>query len=482
MNKGIVGGDFALNKKNILYGYLAQIIQPLSTIVVLPFLLKLLSSSEIGLYFLMISIAGMVALLDFGFSPQFARNITFVFSGAKALSKEGISEGDRHNGEVDFRLLAALISAAQFVYKRIAIVGFVLLSTLGTTYVYHVTKGFEEVENSLLIWMIFAFSNFMNLYFSYYLCLLRGRGLISTLNRIIIISRVIQSCVIIIFLMLDFGLLVIPLSNFIFPIVTRFFAKTSFFDTNIKNSLKEQKVTKDHIQEVYDTIWYNARKLGLVFLGSYAISRAGLFVSGFFMPLEDVASFGLLLQIFGLIIGVSTTYFNLFQPRLSYLRVVGSRKEVLNEFTRSLLIFYVLFFMGSFAVVVCAPTLLVVLKANVSLPETCIVIVYAIVMLLEHNHSCFAMLISSGNKVPFVKPSLLSGLSILIGITFWFTSVSSSMWGMIVVPGLVQLAYNNWKWPLEVFKEFEITGFEFYKILINQIEYLRGHVVFKRRC
>ncbi len=31
----------------------------------------------------------------------------------------------------------------------------------------------------------------------------------------------------------------------------------------------------------------------------------------------------------------------------------------------------------------------------------------------------------------------------------------AGLWGLILAPGIVQLAYQNWKWPLEVYRDLK---------------------------
>ena len=61
-----------------------------------------------------------MSLLDFGFSPQFGRNITYVFSGAKELAKEGFSKKEV-DSKPSYRLVATVIITAKMVYKAIII-------------------------------------------------------------------------------------------------------------------------------------------------------------------------------------------------------------------------------------------------------------------------------------------------------------------------------------------------------------------------
>ena len=81
----------------------------------------------------------------------------------------------------------------------------------------------------------------------------------------------------------------------------------------------------------------------------------------------------------------------------------------------------------------------------------------SIVILLEQNHSLFSSIIVVGNEVPYVKPALLSGLAIVIGSYLTLRFTGWGIMGLILVQGVCQLAYNNWKWPLVVCRDFRIS-------------------------
>ncbi len=80
-----------VSKSDVIWSYIAQFFSLGSGLITLPLVLHLLSTEEIAMNYLMMTVAAMVVMVDFGFSPQFGRNFTYVFSGAQRLEKEGLS-------------------------------------------------------------------------------------------------------------------------------------------------------------------------------------------------------------------------------------------------------------------------------------------------------------------------------------------------------------------------------------------------------
>ena len=96
-----------------------------------------------------------------------------------------------------------------------------------------------------------------------------------------------------------------------------------------------------------------------------------------------------------------------------------------------------------------------------------------IISFLEINHSLAGGILLSKNEVPFFKASLFAGVVTIILLLFFFQYTDIGIWAMILAPGIAQGLYQNWKWPLVVFNELEITLKDVFKsfrsIYINKI-------------
>lgn len=108
--------NIEIGKSDVVWSYISKFLGMASGVLVLPFILNKLSPEEIGLNYLMLTIGSMVYLLDFGFSPQFGRNITYAFSGAEELVKEGFSQ-KQISDTPNFRLVFVVISTAKWYIR-----------------------------------------------------------------------------------------------------------------------------------------------------------------------------------------------------------------------------------------------------------------------------------------------------------------------------------------------------------------------------
>jgi len=421
-----------LSKKDIIWGYFAQFFSIASGILTLPLILRMLSAEEIGMNYLMLTVGSLVSLFDFGFAPQFGRNISYIFSGAQKLQKEGVNVIVA-GGEINYRLLATMIHTARFIYRRLALIVLFTMTTLGSLYIFKVTNGFTNINNSFTIWIIYSVSTFFNIYYSYYTSLLTGKGLIMESRKATVFSRLAYILFTFLFLYSGLGLLGVALSNLATPFINRYFSYLYFFTTDLKARISAFEISVKEKVDLFKIIWHNAKKLGLVFVGSYAINRLSMFLAGLYLSLSDIASYGLMIQLIGLIATVSGTLFGIYQPRFSALRIEGNNKSLLKEFAFSMNIQYILYILGTVSLLFIGPWLLTLIGSNAVLPSLSLLLIYTLIILLEGNHSSFATLIVTKNNIPFVESALISGgcIALFSYLSLEFTTLG--ILGLILV-------------------------------------------------
>ncbi len=475
--------EISITKKDVAWSYISKVLQIGSGLITLPLILHLLSPEEIGMNYVMLTISSVVAMLDFGFSPQFGKNFSYVNSGAQILLKEGIDK-NHISSDINYHLLSVLIRTAQYVYKRLSLLSLFVMLIGGSLYIYHVTNGFCSVNNALPIWILYSVSIYFNIYFSYYTGLLTGCGMINEVSKSIILSRISYLLICVSFLLIGGGLASIVIANFISPFVQRYYCYKKYFTKEMKNKLDEE-IQQDEIKKTFNTIWYNAKKMGINFLGIYAINKISLFILGFYLPLSTFGSYGLLLQLSTILIGIATTLFLTYNPKFSNYRINKETEKIKRLFSFTSLVFFFFMIAGSFAIIEIVPFLLNLIQAKTILPSKTICLLYLIVITLEYNHSMFAELIATSNEIPFVKANLISGFIIIILTTCSLQFTQLGLIGVILSEGIVELSYNNWKWPSRIFKEFNFSIKEFFflgfSVMIEKVKELSKKSLCKRK-
>lgn len=78
---------------------------------------------------------------------------------------------------------------------------------------------------------------------------------------------------------------------------------------------------------------------------------------------------------------------------------------------------------------------------------------YFFILLLELNHSGFSQFYLTRNHIPFLIPSLISGICLILS-GIYFGNIFGAL-GLILAQGIIQIMYNNWFPVYVVFKELK---------------------------
>ena len=433
--------NIKISKSDIIWSYVAQFINLATGLITLPLILKLLSADEVGFNYILISINSIVVLFDLGFSGQFSRYLTYIFSGAQKIQKEGISQ--EYSESINEHLLASIIKTAKRIYLIVSIIASFFLLTLGTWYVYSVTEGFSLVGNAVLVWCVFCLSSFFNIYYLYFNAFLQGRGLIKENKQAQVYSRVVQITITFILLIAGYGLLSVVVANLIAPFVFRFFAYKRFYTSDIKIILVNNIIQKSEIREVFSILWFNAKKMGIIGILSSALGYASTLVIGSYLSLADVASYGLLVQLTGVVVGVATIHFFSIVPKLSSLMVKKDYVEMRRHFGLSMFFFYIIIITGAIAMFSAVP-LLKWFNFDTQLPPYMIVSIYYVYKVNEQNQSLFSQLFLINNDLRFYHCAVWTG--IISFVTLWISLyMGYGLLGVVLSQCIPLYAYAAWK-------------------------------------
>lgn len=457
--------EIKVTKNDIFWSYAAQLLNIGAGVFILPIILKKLSSAELGIWYIFLVIASLMALLDFGFLPTIQRNISYVFSGVEELLEQGISE--KKSSGINYKLLKDIIETSKTIYRRISIIILILLSTLGSIYINSLIKELDNSKYIMIAWYLYIFSLIINFYYYYFNALLRGKGMIADANKITIFSRLAFVLFSFLGLYFNLGLIGISLGNLASVIIIRILSSKKFFTKELKEELKniDSKINK----KLFKIIFHNANKLGMVSLGAFLILKGNTLIASKYLSLDIVAQYGLSLQLFTILTSIATTLLTVFVPKIVHNRIKGNEEEIREIYSMCFVLNIFIFISGIISIVYVAPYFISILGSNTKLLNSNQMLFIGGYLLLEMIHSNAATFITTSNRIPFVSSSILSGIAMVLISLFLINFTDLGLWSLLISQAIVQLMYNNWKWPLEVNKELKINFFELWEIGIKKI-------------
>lgn len=443
-----------ITKKDVVWNFVATFLKTASSIILLPLILKYLSAEEIGIWTIFVTIGGLISIADFGFSPSFSRNITFIFSGVSKLSKVGF-DSQSTTGLINYNLLKTTLKAMKYFYLRVAIFVFFFLLIFGTYYIKNILNDYVGSRNNIyLAWFIFVCFISFNMYTNYFESLLLGKGLIKDSKQINIMTQMIYLFLASILLLMGYGLVGFFGAQLFSSILTRYFTYKKFYTFELKAKLKSS--SEDNFKDIIRTIFPNAIKGGISSLGSLFIYRAPLIIGSMFLSLQDIGSYGLTRQIFDIIYLVASTYSITYFPKLSNNWAINDINANRFIYVKSLLVTIFLYLLAIPPLVLFANKFLIVYGSNTlllaGLPLYILIGHYFLTLI----HGQSVPIIVSRNHLPLYYVGFIGGIMVMILTFVMLKFFTFGVVSLIIAPTIVYMSYENWKWPTFAFKILEL--------------------------
>jgi O-antigen/teichoic acid export membrane protein len=446
-----------IGRQDLLWNYAATFLKIGVGIILLPFIVRSFPQETVAIWAIYASVMSLTYLLDFGFAPSFTRNVSYIISGVKELKRDGHQIVEANNSEIDYRLFKGLIGAMRWFYSRLALVLFLLLTILGTYYMYVVLKNYESSHTEVYIsWFIICILNTYSLYTYYYDALLQGMGLIKRAKQILVIGETIYLLVAVFLILMQFNLIAIVSAQALSLITRRILSYRTIYTPDFKKKLS-QVFVKTH-KEFIKPILPNAIKLGINGLGAFLVRRSPIVMAPLFLPLDIVASYGISIQIIWIITEVANVYPSTYQPKIAQYRIQNNIAEIKKCYSHACLLMLLMFSLFGSALLLLGDWCLRLIDSKTSLLSSAVIAAILLIYLLERNQFIAIEVLATKNRIPFFKASLFSGITTTVLLFVFFKTTSFGTWGLILAPGIAQSIYSNWKWPLEMWKDLRMQA------------------------
>jgi O-antigen/teichoic acid export membrane protein len=321
-----------------------------------------------------------------------------------------------------------------------------------------VLKAYTGNHNEVYIaWMILVAINAYSFYTFYYDSLMQGQGLIKRAKQIQIVGQSIYLLVAVVLILLRFNLIAVVSAQALSILVRRILSYRIIYTADFKRRL--HSVEAQSRKEIIKQIYPNAVKLGLTGLGSFFVSKSAIIIGALYLPLASIASYGITIQIIGIISGIAGVYSTTYFPKITQYRIHNNKIAIKQIYLKSCLLLLYTFVAGGLILLFLGDRTLNLIGSNTSLLAQSFIVIALIIVFLDANHGIAASVLITNNEIPFLKPSLFAGAITLILLFIFLKYAHWGIWGMILAPGIAQACYQNWKWPMEVIKELDIKIF-----------------------
>lgn len=393
------------HKIDVAIGFFAQLLQLANGLILLPVILAKFDSQLLSVWYIFQSVNLLAYKLNFGFQPTIIRNTAYIFAGATTLSSSGF-ENNSNNETVNYDLYSRLINGSKKLYLSVGLIALVFLF-ISTFYINTFILDFSRKDyfGILISWLVFSFSTFIEIIFSYYPALLEGSGKIRYSYLITILQKTIFIIVCVILVWQNYGLIAIALSKLVSVLVSRIFYKLILFDNNLKNNyFKKTKNDKDIIK----ILWPNSWKSGLISLCEYLITNFSLIVGANFFSLSVVARYGLTFQLISFVAPFSISTFNSLLPSIIQSHFKKEKYEVKKYFIISILTCFIIYFISYMGIIFVLPDILELINSNTSPLGNDFIFILFLSYFLYTICLCYYRLLSVTNDLSYYRSFLIN--------------------------------------------------------------------------
>ena len=417
-----------------------------SSLLLLPLLVRL-PTPDYGIYFVLLSLQAIVPLLDLGFLPSIDRAVSYAVGGAANIQSHGLVLEGRSDGQPNRALLWKLLHVTRTLYRWLAIGTFLALGAWGT---YIVSLGVRETSNPQQTWIAWALTLLgavFEMYAGWWSIYLRSLNQVLLYARILVLAFLIKLVLSCTLLLGGLGLLSVPLAGLVSSFVSRALARRrclGFFEGH-----SFPRPSRADVGSLLRTLWPNSWRMGLHYLSGYLTSSANAFLCLRFLGLTTNAQYGLSMQILSICQGMASSWIQVKWPLISQLRAREDLGTLRSIFRTRLWMAGTTYAILALAAVVAGQALLNWLPGGKHvLPWPW----YPILLsagLLELHYVFWGTLLATGNRAPFLVPSLITSATSLLLVTglIHFTSMGSG--ALVLGPLLAGCAFNFWYWPHE---------------------------------
>ncbi|WP_298787503.1 O-unit flippase-like protein [uncultured Marinococcus sp.] len=446
-----------ISKSDVKWSYFSLILFNGINLLLLPFILAYLTSPEVGLWYTFTAVSSLVILLDLGFMTTLSRNVTYIWEGAEEITSSSFQELSVEDKRPNYELFVKLFRTTKIIYLFLGLTIFIGLLTIGSYYIKQISVSELPLKNTLSAWIIYSTAVFLHMKYAYWNPILKGIGAVKQNQQILIFTKLTQLLFTVIFLMLGFGLVGVSIAYLTSIAVNRILANIMFYSyQNNKNYIKPLLKKKMHRLEyvnIFKRLLPNTYKQALVSISNYINLRSTTLLSSAFLSLSTTAALGFTLQVLSLTTVVGNTFFNTFLPQFNSYRLKQKYRLLKRTFKKALVINYSIISISFLAFFIIAEKLLEVINSNVESLHWSYTLAIMFYIFLYNNHTVFATFIATKNVLPHYRAFIISSLVILIIQFSLLYNFEANLWHLILPICIVQLLYNNWKWPLLVIKE-----------------------------
>jgi len=431
-----------LHTSTVAWSWIANGLRLAIGVFLLPLVLHKLTTEELGMYFVLLSLVALAPVIDFGFSPTIIRFVSYAMGGAETIQAQGFAKAT--TAGPNRQLLWQLFFTTRSLYRYLALAVLVLVGAWGT---YMVEMRIHETPFptvTRVAWAITLAATVFDIYSNWAVIFLRGMDEVRVSVQISVVGSVVKFVVAAGLLLGGGGLVSLPLGSLVGSLLQQCLARWQ-----CRKRLGGHPLPKGvHIWQNLRILWPNSWRLGLMTLSACLTVQANTAICVKVLGLAEYAQYGLSGLLIGIVSGMAAVWTAVKWQVIGQYRAQGDYPAMRRVLWPRFWLQHLTFLALAAGLVLCGPPLLRWFGGGKQMLPLGWLAVMTRYYLVELHLSFWAALISTENRIPFLWPGLatsLLGLSLSL-VLIHFTSLGIG--ALVMAPLLAGSLFNYWYWPL----------------------------------
>lgn len=446
----------ALLQTSVVWFWILNGFRLASGLILLPLVLRVFTKADLGMYYVLLSLAGLVPLVDFGFGNTIGRFVSYAMGGADTIQAHGVATSSIGKGP-NYPLLWQLLRTTRALYRYLTLALLVILGIWGT---YMVELRIHETSSPLitrLAWITTLGSTLFDIYSNWWDVFLRGMNEVRAATRIVVAALTLRFAVSVALLLGGAGLLSIPVATLVSCVLQRQLARRRCLAL-----LKEEPLTtRLNLKENLKILWPNSWRTGIHLISSYLTVNANLAICVHAFGLAANGKYGLSVQLMNIAAGMASVWLLTKWPLISQLQARGEPASVRRTFWSRLWLQNATFLPLTAGIVFVIPWLLRWFGSGKTMLPLIWLLALTLTTFLDLQFTTWGTLISTANRIPYLWPSVATNIVSLTLSLILVHFTALGLGALVLGPLLAGSAFNYWYWPLFGARGLGTTLFRF---------------------
>jgi hypothetical protein len=413
-----------------------------SGVILLPLLLKRLSTPDLGMYYVFLNVVALVPLVDFGFAPTIGRFVSYAMGGAESIPSQGVAQPGKSSAP-NYVLLWQLFFTTRWLYRYITLLVLVLLGTWGT---YNVELRINETASPFvtrLAWGVTLAAALFDIYSNWWITYLRSMDQVRQAARIALLGIMLRLGIAAGLLLCGGGLLSIPAGSLLGSTLQRVMARRLCRQLLSAHPPPDKVDVRKHLR----ILWPNTWRLGVQFVSGYLTVGANTAICLHLFNLTAVQEYGLSAQLLTIASGMAAVWTSVKWPVVGQYLVRHDGVSLQRILWPRIWLQTLTFLLLAGGLLLGGPYLLAAFAHGKHVLPLKWLALMALSSFFELQFNFWGTLISMGNRLSYLWPTVATNvLSLVLSLGLvHFTSLG--LGALVLGPLLAGSLFNYWYWP-----------------------------------